>query len=66
MEFYSVKHRKKVDVADSDISRQVVERKTKDGGTQKRYMLVAKTNVDGAAVTMTKFVNEATYNGFKG
>lgn len=66
MEFYSVKHRKKVEVADADISRQVVERATKDGGVQKRYMLVAKTKVDGDSVTMTKFVNEATYNAFKG
>jgi hypothetical protein len=66
MEFYSVKHRKKVDVDEGAVSRQVVERKTKDGGVQKRYMLVAKTTVDGDNVTMTKFVNEATYNSVKG
>lgn len=64
MEFYSVKHRKKVEVDDAAISGRVVERDTKDGGKQKRYMLIAKTKVDGDEVTMTKFVNEATYNTF--
>lgn len=64
MEFYSVKHRKKVEVDDSAIGGRVVERDTKDGGKQKRYMLVAKTKVEGDEVTMTKFVNEATYNQY--
>lgn len=66
MEFYSVKHRKKVDVDPSNITKRVVERETKSGGTQKRYMLVAKTTVDGDEVTMTKFVNEATFNSVSG
>lgn len=66
MEFYSVKHRKKVDVPESAISKQVVERQTKDGGVQKRYMLIAQTEVEGDKVKMTKFVNEATFNSFKG
>jgi len=65
MEFYSVKHRKKVDVPDSAISKRVVERATKDGGVQKRYMLVAETEVEGDKVKMTKFVNQATFDGFK-
>lgn len=66
MEFYSVKHRKKVDVSEDVISKRVVERTTKDGGVQKRYMLVAETKVDGDQVKMTKFVNQATFDGIKG
>lgn len=62
MEFYSVKHREKVEVSESEISKRVVERETKSGGTQKRYMLIAKTQHKGDQVTMTKFVNEATFN----
>ncbi len=65
MEFYSVKHRKKVEVDESDISKRVVERTTKDGSIQKRYMLVAETTVDGDKVKMTKFVNQATFDGIK-
>ena len=65
MEFYSVKHRKKVDVSEDVISKRVVERTTKDGGIQKRYMLVAETKVDGDQVKMTKFVNQATFDGIK-
>lgn len=65
MEFYSVKHRKKVDVSEDVISKRVVERTTKDGGVQKRYMLVAETKVDGDQVKMTKFVNQATFDGIK-
>lgn len=66
MEFYSVKHRRKVDVPNSDITKQVIERETKSGGTQKRYMLQALTNVEGDQVKLTKFVNEATYNSVPG
>jgi hypothetical protein len=62
MEFYSVKHRKKVEVPQSDITGQVIERETKSGAMQKRYMLQATTTVDGDKVKLTKFVNEATFN----
>lgn len=65
MEFYSVKHRKKVDVPEDVISKRVIERTTKDGGVQKRYMLIAETTVDGDKVKMTKFVNQATFDGVK-
>jgi hypothetical protein len=66
MDFYSVKHRKKVDVPESAISKRVVERTTKDGSIQKRYMLVAETDVDGDRVKMTKFVNQATFDSIPG
>jgi hypothetical protein len=66
MEFYSVKHRKKVEVPEAAISKRVVERTTKDGGIQKRYMLIAETAVDGDQVKMTKFVNQATFDSIKG
>ncbi|MBN9388175.1 MAG: hypothetical protein J0I20_09005 [Chloroflexi bacterium] len=58
MEFYSVKHRKKVEVSDKDI-----RKKTYGEGTSLRYAAVASTNVDGDKVNLTKFINKATYDG---
>ena len=58
MEFYSVKHRKKVEVSDKDI-----RKKSYGEGTSLRYEAVASTNVDGDKVNLTKFINKATYDG---
>jgi hypothetical protein len=58
MEFYSVKHRKKVEVSDKDI-----HKKTYGEGTSLRYAAVASTSVDGDKVNLTKFINKATYDG---
>ncbi len=60
MEFYSVKHRKKVEVDDKDI-----RKKTYGEGTSLRYAAVASTTIDGDTVNLTKFVNKATYDGLK-
>ena len=60
MEFYSVKHRKKVDVSDSDI-----RKKTYGEGNSLRYAAVASTTVDGDKVNLTKFINKATYDSLK-
>ena len=61
IEFYSVKHRKKVSVDESDVKGKTYERKTSKG-TQTRYALQAETTVEGDKVKLTKFVSEADYN----
>ena len=62
MEFYSVKHRKKVSVPDSDMKKKVFEVKGKGGQMMTRYAVVAKSTVDGDSVNLTKFVNKETYD----
>lgn len=57
MEFYNVKTRQKVDVAEKDIKKQKMEKKTSKGTTQVRYAAV--TEVDGTR--LFKFINEETY-----
>jgi hypothetical protein len=66
MEFYSVKHRKKVDVSQDKIQKKVIENTTKNGKLQRRYMLQAQTDVEGDQVKLTKFVDEQTYNSIPG
>jgi hypothetical protein len=57
IEFYSVKHRRKVQVPESDIEKKTFERETSKG-TQTRYGLQANTKVDGDQVKLTKFVSK--------
>lgn len=56
MKFYNLKTRAHVEVADSNIKRKKMVRKTKSG-EQTRYALLA----DYEGTTLYKFVNEATY-----
>ena len=60
-EFYSVKHKRKVSVDDSEIQRKTFERETSKG-TQTRYALQAETTVDGDKVKLTKFVSKDDYD----
>ncbi len=57
IEFYSVKHRRKVQVDESDIEKKTFERETSKG-KQTRYGLQANTTVDGDQVKLTKFVSK--------
>jgi hypothetical protein len=57
MLFYNLKTRSHVDVADANIKKKKMIRKTKTG-EQTRYALMA----DYEGTTLYKFVNEATYN----
>ena len=61
IEFYSVKHRRKVQVDESDIEKKTFERETSKG-KQTRYGLQANTKVDGDQVKLTKFVSKDTYD----
>ena len=60
-EFYSVKHKRKVSVDDSEIQRKTFDRETSKG-TQTRYALQAETTVDGDKVKLTKFVSKDDYD----
>ena len=61
IEFYSVKHRKKVQVDESEIQKRTFERETSKG-KQTRYGLQAETTVDGDKVKLTKFVSKDVYD----
>ncbi len=60
IEFYSVKHRKKVQVDESEVQKKTYERQTSKG-TQTRYAFQAETTVDGDKVKLTKFVSKDDY-----
>jgi hypothetical protein len=49
VEFYSVKHRRKVQVDEGEIEKKTYERETSKG-KQTRYAFQAQTNVDGDQV----------------
>jgi hypothetical protein len=61
VEFYSVKHRRKVQVDESEIQKKTYERETSKG-TQTRYAFQAETTVDGDQVKLTKFVGKEAYD----
>ena len=63
MEFYSVKHRRKVNVPDNEIKKKTFN--SGSGESRTRYAAVAETNVDGDKVKLTKFINKATFDGLK-
>jgi len=65
MEFYSLKHRRMVTVPRADVRLRVLTRLTKKG-PQERYLLEAKTLVDGSEVSLCKFVSKAAYAEFDG
>lgn len=58
MEFYNVKKRAKVKIADAKCTKVVYTRKTKAGTTQKRYAVKAK---DDDGTNLTKFIKQADY-----
>jgi hypothetical protein len=64
MQFYSLKHRKTVEVPDSDISPRIVERTLGDGRKQERFLLEANTVVDGDQVKLTKFVGREAFDAY--
>lgn len=62
MEFYDVRHRKKVDVPESQVRKKSYTRTTKNGSTQTRYAVRARISVEGSEVSLTKFVSKAEYD----
>jgi hypothetical protein len=63
MEFYSVKHRKKIDVPNDQIKKKTYN--TGKSENSIRYAAVAKTTVDGDEVNLTKFINKATFDSLQ-
>ncbi len=61
IEFYSVKHRRKVQVDESEVQKKTYDRETSKG-KQTRYALQAQTTVDGDSVKLTKFVSKDQYD----
>jgi hypothetical protein len=61
VEFYSVKHKRKVPVHESEVEKKTYDRETSKG-TQTRYALQAETTVDGDPVKLTKFVSKDDFN----
>jgi hypothetical protein len=61
IEFYSVKHRRKVQVDEREVEKKTYERETSKG-TQTRYGLQAETTVDGDSVKLTKFVSKEDWD----
>jgi hypothetical protein len=61
IEFYSVKHRRKVQVDENEVEKKTYERETSKG-TQTRYAFQAQTTVDGDQVKLTKFVGKDAYD----
>jgi hypothetical protein len=57
VEFYNMKAKRKVDVPEKDIKKQVFEKKGSSGNVQRRYAIVAES--DGTK--MFKFVSEQTF-----
>ena len=61
IEFYSVKHRRKVQVDESEVEKKTYGRETSKG-VQTRYALQAQTTVDGDSVKLTKFVGKEEFD----
>ena len=61
IEFYSVKHRKKVQVDEGEVQKKTYERETKKG-MQTRYAFQAETTVEGDKVKLTKFVGKDDFD----
>lgn len=66
MRLYSVQLRREVEVPDSLVERRAVERPTKSGSVQVRYLLSATAEVEGRPVRLTKFVSKAEFEALAG
>jgi len=60
MEFYSVKHREKVNVPDTEIKKRTFSSGESEGRI--RYAAVAEVTHKGDKVKLTKFINKATFD----
>jgi len=59
IEFYNVKKKKKVQIDESKVTKQAMERTTKTGKLSVRYAL---RTVDDDGVKLTKFCSKADYD----
>ena len=59
IEFYNVRKREKVQIADENVEKRVLESKTKAGATRLRYAFAA---VDEDGTKMLKFCKKEDYD----
>ncbi|GEM_PF-1047468 len=62
MEFYSVKHREKIQVADDQVYKVHYKRASKEGKDNSRYAVGAEVEHKGSKVKLTKFVSKEAYD----
>jgi hypothetical protein len=65
VEFYSLKHRRTIDVPQEDVRKRRMQRTTSSGKSQERYAVTAETTVDGTKVRLSKFVNREAFEALK-
>ncbi|MEI6043407.1 MAG: hypothetical protein WCS37_03335 [Chloroflexota bacterium] len=65
MEFYSVKHRKKVEVPDNIIQKKMYNRGVEGESSRTRYAVVAEAEVEGIRVKLTKFIKKTLYDSLE-
>ncbi len=65
MEFFSLQHRRRVEVPAELVRPRVVRRQT-GSGEQVRYLLEATAEVDGAPVRLAKFVSRQAFEAAGG
>ena len=62
MQFYSVKHRRPVEVPEGQCKKKIYEVKGRGGNMMTRYAVVATATVDGSSVNLTKFISKPTFD----
>ncbi len=65
MEFYSVKHKKSVQVPDTEVKKKELHIKGKGGNMMTRYAAVSETTVEGSKVKLTKFLSKDSFDALK-
>jgi len=63
MEFYSVKHREKIEVPDGNIKKRTFN--SGESAGRVRYAAVAEVTHKGDTVKLTKFINKATFDSLE-
>ncbi len=65
MEFYSVKHREKIDVPDKDVKKRKFNSDKEGENSRTRYAAVAEVTHKGDKVKLTKFVSKVVFDEMK-
>lgn len=60
--FYSLKHRRYVDVPSSEVRKRTISREGANAGPNSRHLFVARTEVDGVPARLTRIVSRAEYD----
>jgi hypothetical protein len=66
MQFFNLKTKQMVEIADAEVSKRRSVRVTSGGSKQERYAAVAEVRVDGKPLKLFKFVDRATFDRLPG